>query len=134
MQTYKDREKLYFVSTERARPIFHRNSKSEFHISALSAPSRLSDCLDGNPTGQALSDADDAEAKRIASELVKMHADDAITGPDDSNARLFAAVLYMFGATYHERRATRSLENEHRKPQSKNQRYEQACRSRKTSG
>jgi hypothetical protein len=111
MQTYKDREKC-FLSTERARPIFHRNSKSEFHISALSAPSRLSDCLDGNPTGQALSDADEVEAKRIASELVKMHADDAISGPGDPNARLFAAMLHMFGATYYEKRASRFLKNE----------------------
>jgi hypothetical protein len=41
-----------------------------------------------------------AEARRIAAELVKLHRDKAISGPDDSDARLFAALIHTFGATY----------------------------------
>ena len=41
------------------------------------------------------------DTRRIAGELAKMHADGAITGPDDPNAGVFAAVLHRFGATYY---------------------------------
>ena len=40
------------------------------------------------------------EAHRIAAELLKLHRDGAISGPDDSDARLFATVIHTFGATY----------------------------------
>ena len=45
--------------------------------------------------------ANENEAARIADELMKLHADGAVTGPDDPNAGVFAAVLHTFGATYH---------------------------------
>ena len=46
---------------------------------------------------------EDQEARRIASELMRMHVDGAIIGPGDANAGLFAAVLHRFGATYYGR-------------------------------
>jgi hypothetical protein len=44
--------------------------------------------------------ANENEAARIADELMKLYADGAVTGPDDPNAGVFAAVLHRFGATY----------------------------------
>ena len=44
--------------------------------------------------------SDDLEAHRIARELLKLHRDGAIKGADDSDARLFAAIIHTFGATY----------------------------------
>jgi hypothetical protein len=44
--------------------------------------------------------ADEAEARRIAAELGNLHRDGAIGGPDDPDARLFAAVIRTFGGTY----------------------------------
>jgi hypothetical protein len=41
-----------------------------------------------------------AEARRVASELVKLHNDGAITGPHDPEAGFYAAVIHSFGATY----------------------------------
>lgn len=38
--------------------------------------------------------ADEAEARRIAAELGNLHRDGAISGPDDPDARLFAAVIH----------------------------------------
>jgi hypothetical protein len=43
---------------------------------------------------------DDPEAHRIAGELVKLHRDGAISGPDDPEAHFFASLLHAFGATY----------------------------------
>lgn len=42
----------------------------------------------------------DPEAKRIAGELVKLHRDGHITGPDDPEARFMAAALAAFEAAY----------------------------------
>ena len=42
----------------------------------------------------------DDEARRVASELVKLHNEGAITGPHDPEAGFYAAVIYSFGATY----------------------------------
>jgi hypothetical protein len=42
----------------------------------------------------------DQEARRIAAELVKLHRDGAISGPDDSEARFWANLIHTFGATY----------------------------------
>lgn len=42
----------------------------------------------------------DAEAGRIAGELVKMHKDGAIAGPDDTDTVMLAGALKVFGATY----------------------------------
>ena len=38
--------------------------------------------------------ADEAEARRTAAELGNLHRDGAISGPDDPDARLFAAVIH----------------------------------------
>jgi len=46
---------------------------------------------------------EDQEARRIASELIRMYVDGAIIGPGDANAGLFAALLHRFGATYYGR-------------------------------
>ena len=42
----------------------------------------------------------DDEARRVASELVKLHRDGAIAGADDSEAIFYANLLHSFGATY----------------------------------
>ena len=46
---------------------------------------------------------EDSEARRIAVELVKLHRDGAIKGAHDPDARLFAAIIHTFGATYNGR-------------------------------
>ena len=43
---------------------------------------------------------DDPEARRIAGELVKLHRDGAIKGPDDPEAAFYAHLIHTFGATY----------------------------------
>jgi hypothetical protein len=43
---------------------------------------------------------DEAEAKRIAGELVKAHKDGAISGPDDPELPLDAEAIHLFGGTY----------------------------------
>ena len=56
---------------------------------------------DHTPFSRTPTDAkDDAEAKRIASELAKLHKDAAITGPDDKQATFYACLIRDFGATY----------------------------------
>lgn len=43
---------------------------------------------------------DMAEAQRIAAELIKMHDEGFIEGPDDPNARLYAKTLRLFRASF----------------------------------
>jgi hypothetical protein len=43
---------------------------------------------------------DFAEAHRIATELLKLHRDGAISGPNDPEARFLANLIHTFGATY----------------------------------
>jgi hypothetical protein len=43
---------------------------------------------------------DMAEAQRIAAELLKMHDEGFIEGPDDPNARLYAKTLRLFRASF----------------------------------
>ena len=43
---------------------------------------------------------DEPEARLIAAELVKLHRDGAISGPDDPEARFFADLIHTFGSTY----------------------------------
>jgi hypothetical protein len=43
---------------------------------------------------------DNAEAKRIAGELMKLHKDGAIKDANDPGTRFYAALLHTFGATY----------------------------------
>ena len=44
--------------------------------------------------------SEDPEARRIAAELVKLHRDSAISGPNDPEARCWAKLIHTFGATY----------------------------------
>lgn len=46
------------------------------------------------------SEIDMAEAERIAAELLKMHKEGFIKGPDDPNARLYAKELRLFRASF----------------------------------
>lgn len=46
------------------------------------------------------SEFDMAEAERIAAELLKMHEEGFIKGPDDPNARLYAKALRLFRASF----------------------------------
>ena len=46
------------------------------------------------------SEIDMAEAERIAAELLKMHEEGFIKGPDDPNARLYAKALRLFKASF----------------------------------
>lgn len=48
---------------------------------------------------------EDAESRRIAMELVRLQRAGAITGPDDPEAALFAAVMRLFGARFEDRPA-----------------------------
>lgn len=41
-----------------------------------------------------------AEARRIAAELMKLYRDRAIKGPDDPDARFYAHLIHTFGGTY----------------------------------
>ena len=50
--------------------------------------------------------AGDPEARRIAEELVKIHHDGAISGPDDSEAHFYATLIYTFGGTYIGKKST----------------------------
>lgn len=56
-----------------------------------------------NPAPQADS-LDEAEAKRIANELLKAHKDGAITGPGDPEAQFYAQLIHTFGGTYEGRK------------------------------
>ena len=53
-----------------------------------------------NHLGEQPSMNGDAEARRVAAELVKLHRDRAISGADDPEARFYAGLLHAFGATY----------------------------------
>ena len=55
--------------------------------------------------------AGDPEARRIAEELVKMHHDGAISGPDDPEAHFYATLIHVFVATYQGHPGTRSGED-----------------------
>jgi hypothetical protein len=44
--------------------------------------------------------AESGASKRIAGELVKMHKDGAISGPNDPEAEFYAQVLHTFGGSY----------------------------------
>ena len=50
--------------------------------------------------GEQSSVDDEAEARRIAAELVKLHGDGAIGGAEDPEARFYAILVHAFGATY----------------------------------
>jgi hypothetical protein len=50
------------------------------------------------PTAQPT--ADMTEAQRIAAELVKMHDDGFIVGPDDPNARIYARTIHLHPEDY----------------------------------
>jgi hypothetical protein len=52
-----------------------------------------------------LSEAELAEAHRIARELVKLHAAGAIGGPNDPEARFYANLLHTFQGEFAGRRA-----------------------------
>jgi hypothetical protein len=41
-----------------------------------------------------------AEAQRIAAELLKMHEEGFIKGPNDPDARIFAKALRLFRASF----------------------------------
>ena len=41
-----------------------------------------------------------AEAQRIAAELLKMHEEGFIEGPDDPNARIYAKALRLFRVSF----------------------------------
>ena len=42
----------------------------------------------------------EVEAHRLAAELLKLHRDGAISGPDDPEAPFYACLVHAFGATY----------------------------------
>jgi hypothetical protein len=49
----------------------------------------------GGTPGQ-LTAEQDAEARRVAGELVKLHKAGAISGPEDPEARFYACLLHTF--------------------------------------
>ena len=51
-------------------------------------------------TATPATEIDMAEAQRIAAELLKMHEEGFIEGPDDPNARIFAKTLRLFRASF----------------------------------
>lgn len=53
-----------------------------------------------SPAPQPAQEIDMAEAERIAAELLKMHEEGFIEGPDDPNARIYAKALRLFRASF----------------------------------
>ena len=98
-------------------PLGHLLSKGEKVTPQSSSPPRvlgritLPDTAEGDPGALTANEpplvADEAEARRIAAELGNLHRDGAISGPDDPDARLFAAVIHTFGGTYIGKKSTK---------------------------
>ena len=77
------------------------NIREVSHTFAAELPEKIATSTEKEPKkNEGLSDAELTEAHRIAAELVKLHRDGVISGPDDPQAVFYATLVRDFGASY----------------------------------